>query len=189
MDPFEILATSRAEFERRLRMVADGQWELPTPCEGWDVRRLVTHVVAGDALSVVLLHGAMREEGIAVLGGDRVGDGEPLDAFLRSAAASEAAFREDGAFERTVHHPGGDFDGFTLFGFRVTDYLVHGWDLARAIGADEALDADVVALVHDGMQQLGSSMYDTGFFRAPSGSADDGADLQDEMLRLAGRRP
>ena len=35
----------------------------------------------------------------------------------------------------------GDLPGAEILGFRIGDITVHAWDLARALGVDEALDA------------------------------------------------
>jgi len=55
--------------------------------------------------------------------------------------------REDGALERVGHHATGDRTGRELLSMRILDAAIHGWDLARAIGADEGLDEDVVAFL------------------------------------------
>jgi uncharacterized protein (TIGR03086 family) len=190
VDPFEILDLSRAEFERRLRAVTEDQWHLPTPCADWDVRQLVAHVVGGNDMSVALLHGATREEATATLAVDGLGD-DAVAALARSAALQEAAFREEGAFERPIPHPSGDLiSGFDLFGFRVADYVLHGWDLARATGGDEILHPDLVVLVHDGMKSMESDLVNTGYFgTGSSGALAAEADVQRRLLDLSGRRP
>jgi uncharacterized protein (TIGR03083 family) len=37
--------------------VRPGQWAAPTPCQGWDVRALVNHVVAGNLWAAELAAG------------------------------------------------------------------------------------------------------------------------------------
>ena len=49
------------------------------------------------------------------------------------------AFHAPGALDRTVAHPGmGEIPATMLFDLRLGELAVHGWDLARAIGADES---------------------------------------------------
>ena len=47
--------------------------------------------------------------------------------------------------DRTVHLSFGDFPGREYAMQLFADMLIHGWDLARAIGADEQLDPELVA--------------------------------------------
>jgi uncharacterized protein (TIGR03086 family) len=54
------------------------------------------------------------------------------------------AFRQSGALTRTVHHRLGDRSGQELLVMRVMEHALHGWDLARSIGAEDDLDAPVV---------------------------------------------
>jgi uncharacterized protein (TIGR03086 family) len=180
---------ARSEFEKRLRGVREDQWALPTPCEGWTVRDLVNHVVAADRMYVPMLAGAPADEVVTALQRDWLGD-DPVGAFTEAADALLAAFREPGAFERIGHHPAGDLSGIELFGFRVADYTLHGWDLARATGGDEELDPELVALVWAGIQPLAPNIGNLGFFGSgPSGTVPDDAPLQARLLDLAGRRP
>ena len=79
----------------------------------------------------------------ATRGADHLGD-DPLASCLATAAELTDAFREEGALARAVHHPAGYRTGAELLGIRVLDVAVHCWDLARAIDADDTLDADVV---------------------------------------------
>ena len=74
MDRIKLLSATSAEFASRLETVADNEWRLPTPCTDWDVRGLVNHLVTADTMSVRLLAGASREEVVASIGRDHLGD-------------------------------------------------------------------------------------------------------------------
>ncbi|MEZ5142306.1 MAG: TIGR03086 family metal-binding protein [Acidimicrobiales bacterium] len=189
MEHFDALTVAAAEFERRLRAVRDDQWDVPTPCEDWTVRELVRHVVGGNRMSVALLDGASRDEALGLLAGVDLGD-DPVATFVAAAQAQLEAFRADGALERTCHHPAGDMPAAQIIGFRIGDLTLHAWDLARAIGADESLDADLVQEVWDGLQPLAPIIGQIGMFGdGPSGDVPEDAPLQVRMLDLVGRRP
>ena len=51
------------------------------------------------------------------------------------------------AFALPEFGPGATFPGALAIGFHFVDYVVHGWDVARAIDAPFELPADVVAAV------------------------------------------
>ncbi|MEY2477655.1 MAG: hypothetical protein QOG87_2970 [Actinomycetota bacterium] len=189
MDPLDTLAAGRAEFERRVAAIGDDQWRLPTPCDEWDVSALVHHVVSGNAMSVVLLAGGTREEGQAAREATTLGS-DPLGAFQASADALDQAFRRPGALEVVIHHRVGDIPAPQFLGFRFTDYTVHSWDLARAIGGDETLDPELVAVVYEAMLPMAGFIGKTGQFGAgPSDDVDEQASLQYRLLDLSGRRP
>ena len=61
MDLFEQLRRSVSEFGTRLRPIHGTHWSRPTPCEEWDVRELVNHVVGGALRYTMLLHGATAD--------------------------------------------------------------------------------------------------------------------------------
>lgn len=189
MDAFEALDRARGEFDKRLRAVRDDQWDGATPCEGWTVRDLVQHVVGANRFAVRLLDGEPVERALPELVGDVLGD-DPVAAFVESSDAQEAAFRRPGAFEAVCHHPVGDVPGEMLLGFRVTDLALHAWDLARAIGADETLDPDLVDLLWQRLEPLGPALAAMGLFGAgPSGEVGADAPVQQRLLDVSGRRP
>jgi uncharacterized protein (TIGR03086 family) len=88
------------------------------------------------------------------------------------------------------HHPIGDVSGADLLGFRVTDLTLHAWDLARAIGADDTLDVDLVELIWSRVEPILPVLVDTGLFGdGPSGAVGDDAPTQLRLLDATGRRP
>lgn len=189
MDPLVALHRAGAELVRRLDLVTDADWDRPTPCEGWSVRDLLSHVDAGSRMTVQALHGASREETSATMTTDHLGD-DPAGAVRASVAAQEVAFAEPGAMERVVHHPMFDTPGSQLVGFRVGDLTVHAWDLARALGADETLDAELVEEVWRVTEPMAPVIGSIGVFgTGPSGTVPDTAPLQQRLLDLMGRRP
>jgi uncharacterized protein (TIGR03086 family) len=124
-----------------------------------------------------------------MVGPEVLGD-DPVAAFVTGADEQEAAFRQPGAFEATCHHPIGDIPGEMLFGFRVSDMTLHAWDLARAIGADEQLDPELVQLLWERMQPIGPFIAESGAFgTGASGEVAEDAPTQARLLDLSGRRP
>jgi uncharacterized protein (TIGR03086 family) len=190
MQPLDTLALARSEFARRLRAVTTDDWQRPTPCDGWTVRDLVLHVVSGDHMSAALLHGATREEATAIRRTVDLGD-DAVAVFDTNADEIAAAFAEPGALQRSCAHPSGmTIPGAQLLGFRIGDYALHGWDLARAIGADETLDLNVVQAIWTALQPMAPVMGNSGVFgTGPSGQIADDAPLQLRLLDLTGRRP
>ena len=187
MEGLAALSIANAGFERRLRLVRREDWRRPTPCEEWDVQALVNHVVGANRRYALLLKGASAMEVDATRGADHLGD-DPLVSWLATAAELTEAFREQGALARTVHHPAGYRTGAELLGIRVLDVAVHCWDLARAIDADDALDAGVVEFVLALAPGLEASRQQ-GAFAAPVGEIAIGSSPQDHLLRLLGRQP
>src|SRR5690606_40630030 len=97
--------------------------------------------------------------------GDVLG-ADPVAAWEEASRAARTAWLEAGAPERTVHLSFGDAPG-SLYLWQMTfDLAVHAWDLARGIGADDALDPGLVrALVDSERVEAG-----TGAARAGRGA-------------------
>ena len=124
-----------------------------------------------------------------MIGTDLVGD-DPVGAFGRTADEQAAAFEEPGALDQIVHHPAFDMPATQMLEFRIGDMLLHAWDLARAIGADEQLDVELVAHVYEGLLPLAEALPANGAFGAGrSADITDDAPLQQRLLDLTGRRP
>jgi hypothetical protein len=66
--------------------------------------------------------------------------------------------------------------------------VVHTWDLARATGLDETLDADVVHEMLVGMEPLDEMLRASGHYGARVAVAGD-ADDQTKLIAFTGRTP
>ena len=81
-----------------------------TPCEQWDVRTLVNHLVNETSWVPPLMHGSTIAEVGERFDGDLLGS-DPVRSWSDASAAASAAVAEDGALERTVHLSYGDVAG------------------------------------------------------------------------------
>lgn len=173
---------AQEEFGARLARVSGEQWNLPTPCDRWAVRGLTNHVVAWNARVPAMVEG---EPLGPVDEQDWLGT-DPLSAWSTSAATAQRAFEGEGAFDRVVHMPAGDVTARYFVFSRVDDVLTHAWDLARAVGGDERLDAELVVFCLEGLEPLASAMAASGVF-APAVEVSPAASAQVRMLALQGR--
>jgi len=144
MDVPEMFAAAVAEFGSRVQQIGDHQWAVATPNEGWSVRDLVNHLVGEDRWAPPLLAGSSIAEIGDRFDGDLLGTA-PKRAWAAASDEAVQAVEADGAMSRTVHLSFGDFPGSEYALQLFADHLIHAWDLARAIGADERLDTDLVA--------------------------------------------
>ena len=143
--PTERLERALAATRVLVAAVRDDQWDSPTNCSGWTVRGLVNHLVAGSDMFVGVLHGAgpPTPEMIAKLrSADRLGD-DAAAAYDRSAAELVAAFGQPDVLDRIYVVPLGRMPGAGMLHLRVTETLVHGWDLARSTGQPAELPSDL----------------------------------------------
>jgi uncharacterized protein (TIGR03086 family) len=158
------------------------QWGNPTPCSDWNVRRLVDHLVAGN-----LRFAALRDASPFISA-----DGEPPDpatAYRFSAIALHAAFAEPGVLKGTYHSPMGQASGAVLMQLRITEQLVHGWDLAQATGRPHDLPEDLAeqALIIS-RAQLGDTQRE-GIPFEPAQCITEDASQIDKLAAFCGRRP
>ncbi|HVL04512.1 MAG TPA: TIGR03086 family metal-binding protein [Acidimicrobiales bacterium] len=174
------------QFGPRVAVIGD-RWHDPTPDTEWDVRSLVNHVIAEDLWAPPLLHGMTIAEVGDRFDGDQLGD-DPEAAWAAAASASVAAVAEDGALDRTVHVSFGDISGREYVSQLTCDHLIHGWDLARAIGADERLDPELVDWAYDFLSPQVDGWRSAGVF-GPQVDVPAGASRQDRLLALTGRSP
>jgi uncharacterized protein (TIGR03086 family) len=176
-------------FSIRLSGIGDDQWHLPTPCNDWDVRQVVGHVVAGSAMAARILRGGSRNEAIAVLGVDHLG-ADPAADYRRLLDEQAEAFDSVSSLDIVCEHPAGDMTARQLLDFRVADLVLHSWDIAVACGLDLDLDLDLVLDVWNGLVPMAPFIGRLGVFGAgPSGEVPADADPQHRLLDLSGRRP
>ncbi|MEV6873266.1 TIGR03086 family metal-binding protein [Amycolatopsis sp. NPDC051128] len=175
-------------FERHVRAVPPGGWDAPTPCAEWDVRALVNHMTRGNLSYAGLLRGATRDEFLAARDTDALGD-DPLTAFTASVRACAGAFAEEGAPDRVVDYPLGKLTGRRALALRTADSTVHTWDLARALGADDTLDAGLVAWIDESYDEIFAGLaLNSRFFADPPPGAPR-TTRQDRLLTRFGRDP
>lgn len=188
MDRFEALDRSRGEFERRLRLIGPDDWDRPTPCTEWSVRDLANHVVGGCRRYSMLLDGASPDQTNALRALDHLG-ADPVVSFAAAADEMAMAFRDPGALTRVVHHPAGDRSGGVLLDMRIMDFAIHAWDLARALGSDETIDSDLVALLWDVLPAMAPEMVEKGYFEVADAVLPDDAPVIARVLHMTGRQP
>ena len=129
MDAIELLAGVLAKTGDVIAGVGDDQWQLATPCDDYDVRALVNHIVGWIQVFEAGCHGrAFQGDPAAYQSGD-----DPAGVF-RDAADSLVAGWQTYGFDRPVRVSSGEMPGSMVFNMTVMEYLTHGWDLATATG-------------------------------------------------------
>jgi len=135
--PLDLWRQTAAKWSEVYGQVTDGQSERPTPCAEWTVRQLVQHTLGWQAE-----------------GGRLIGAGTaPGDDWDRIRAAFDALLSEPSRLTGSVAEFGG-IPKQELAGFLIGDLLLHSWDLARSIGADEALPPDAVEATTIGLHHV-----------------------------------
>ncbi|QWF85022.1 TIGR03086 family metal-binding protein [Amycolatopsis sp. CA-230715] len=181
-------------FDRVLAVVRPAQWTAPTPCAEWDVRALVNHMTGGNRNYVSLVDGGTAAGFLAARDRDVLGE-DPVGAFRSSVRECADAFAAPGALTRVLDYPLGRVTGGQALAVRTADSIVHTWDLARAVGADDTLDPGLLGWLDDGFEEIYAGLAETPvaadtthrFFAPPTGSP--GRSRQDSLLHRMGREP
>lgn len=144
----ELHSNATAHFTALVHRIKPDDWGRATPCPEWTVRDLVGHLVSEARWTAPLLAGRTIADVGDSLDGDLLGD-DPVAAWDAAAQEATAAVHAPGALDGTAHLSFGDFPASEYLRQLIADHLVHAWDLARAIGADDSLDPEVTAAVAD----------------------------------------
>ena len=121
-------------FDAIMHQFTEAHWDAPTPCEKWSARELVNHVVGEDRWIPPLLAGRTIAEVGDSLDGDLLGD-DPMQAWSTAWATALAA-ADATEPDRIVQLSFGPTPTEEYLWQIAADHLIHGWDLAVAIGGD-----------------------------------------------------
>ncbi|MGN6206387.1 TIGR03086 family metal-binding protein [Humibacter sp.] len=167
-------------FGDRLALVTD--WSAPTPDEDWDVSALVRHVIEEQQWVPLLLAGRTVGEArsrLEPLGDDLVAEWERYSADATAAWASVDPHARVNLSYDTV-------PASAYLREQASDVIVHTWDLARAVGADENLGETLVAAAWTVFEPQKDALEASGLFASPV-PIDEDASLQSRLLALTGR--
>jgi uncharacterized protein (TIGR03086 family) len=188
-EPLDLLARALDATGGLVEGVTDEQWLLPTVCPDWTVRALLSHVVAGNRMFTGLLRGEpfpSPEQLQQLRDADQLGD-DPVATYHAVGGVMQDAFSQADMLTRPCASPFGDMPGIGLLHIRVTEMLVHGWDIAQATGQPAALPEDVVAIELQFAQAQFASLPTGGTRFAPSRPVADDAPAIDQLVGLLGR--
>jgi uncharacterized protein (TIGR03086 family) len=155
---------------------ATGKLDAATPCDEWDVRTLLNHML--DTQNYFL--GAARGNDVSppspvppqLLGDDPAGE------FERGRSETLSAYGEPGVIDKT---------GPSL-GIAFSDQLLHGWDLAQATGQDATMPPGLPEAAYEMIHGRFTEDQRQGVFGPEVDVAPD-ASPQDRLLAYTGRNP
>lgn len=156
---------------------AANQLDARTPCEEWDVRALLNHML--DTQRYFAESGRGKDAALPspTPPTGLIGD-DPAAAYEKSRQETLQVYGEQGVIEKTG----------PALGIAFCDSLVHGWDLARATNQDETMPDDLARAAFSMLDgRLTDEQRGDGFKAAIS--VPDTASAQDKLLGYTGRRP
>jgi uncharacterized protein (TIGR03086 family) len=190
-DHGDVLARYRRRADRFEALVTGAdpaRWDDPSPCAGWRARDVVGHIVD---MHAVMLRPLGRELSPAPTVGD-----DPVAAFRAARADVEAILTDPDLAATPCETPMGPMSlAEHVDGVVSTDLVLHAWDLARAVGLDDAMDPDEVARMWPTIQDIPDEMRIPDHFGpgvvvfGPEVPVPADASTQDRLLGKIGRDP
>ena len=164
----------------------------PTPCAGWNLDGLIGHMTAQHYgwIAAAAGHGAdlsVWQPGPPVA--------DPIGEYAEASRRVLEAFGADGVLERQFAlaeiSPVLRFPAAQAISFHFIDYLVHGWDVARSLGADYQPEPDLLAAALPVAEAVpgGEARKRDGAAFAPEVAVPAQAGLLDQILAMLGRDP
>ncbi|WP_110182931.1 maleylpyruvate isomerase family mycothiol-dependent enzyme [Nocardioides solisilvae] len=158
-------------------------WSAPAPVEGWTALDVVDHLVTW--LPGFLAGGTDR----GWQAGPPVAE-DPVAAWEAHVAGVQGLLDDPEAAASPFRHPHVPPQDLAsaLTRFWTADVFMHSWDLARATGQDDTLDAEECAATLAGMEAMEDVIRSSGQFGERQPVADD-AGPQDRLVAFIGRDP
>lgn len=167
---------------RVVALVTDEHLDLPTPCQAWPVRDLLEHVAGFTAQFAAIGRQEKMTEAPPASG---LPDG--WRTMLADALEDlTLAWRTPGAWDGQDEAGGTTMPRAALGVVALDELVLHGWDLATAIGVPFAASEDDVQICMPFVEQF--SGMQGGPFAAPLPGAQEATGM-DRLLMLAGRDP
>ncbi len=174
-------------FDHVVRMVPDDAWSNASPCEGWTALDVLGHVIAVQGYIGALATGVEPTLNPYGSPGHLAGD-DPLGAWSAARESVLAAIDGPGILDKVVQTFRAQETIDSSLAWNVVDTLTHTWDLARATGVDDDLDADLVAHATAQVLPVIDAMRMPPFFGDAIEASDDPSPTM-QFLGMLGRSP
>jgi uncharacterized protein (TIGR03086 family) len=174
-DPVVRFGEIASGFTSRVEGVSD--WEAPAPVEGWVARDVVDHLITW-------IRGFLSGGGVDL---PPLPDDSPERAWSEHVGQLKALLDASGADHFAHPQAGAGSLADVLDQFYSSDVFMHTWDLARATGQDETLDAEYSALLLEGMRPIEQLLRNSGHYGPAMPVADD-APPHEQLMAFIGRR-
>jgi uncharacterized protein (TIGR03086 family) len=183
----EHLEVVLADLERVFAQIKPDQSHDATPCTDFDVAALQRHVLGW---LTTFAQGYAAPDGRTSSGIDDYQLPTDPAAAVHDAASRLTGAVRDGAAERPLYLGESSMPGEMALSMILWEYLVHGWDLARATGQSWTPPEAAAAESLDFAPNMLSPDYQgEGKPFAPRVSVPDDAPAIDRLLGLSGRDP
>ena len=170
MDMATVWQQAADKWNETVAQVGDDQMGNPcTTCPEWTVGELIEHT----------MH--WQGQGAAGLAGM-----EPGGSWAEIQPALSGALADPASLEGEAM---GGMPKQQVAGFVIGDLLVHSWDLARSIGADDTLPVEAVQSTYMGLQRVPDQMLRGENMFGTQIEVGDDASPQDKLLGFLGRQP
>ena len=179
-NPVELYEAASKRTRQTIAGAKPDQMEGSTPCNEWDVKALMDHIIGGAAYFSA-----------ALLGEEPKGPPEansPAEAYDVLAAKVVEAANTPGSLERKTQSPVGEMSGGEFLFGAFMDTVVHGWDLAKATGQDTTLNGEHVEIIYQAFAPGMDGLRENGLI-GPEVEIPEDASTQDKMLGMMGRNP
>jgi uncharacterized protein (TIGR03086 family) len=186
---WSVLDQAHEALRATVRGVAAGDWDKPSPCEGWTVTQVLQHA-AGDQLGYAssITGGPGPSEDPFAPSGRLADPAETVaETAMRASAAAWATVPPD-ASQVAVPVPPGKLPADVGAGACALDAAVHAWDIAVATGQPSPLTNGLARELLTVARQIVEPLRSYGAY-APALPAQDGDDDVAVLLRYLGRRP
>lgn len=170
------------QFTERVRAVPADAWDNAAPCEGWVARDVVGHLTEW-LPGFFVERWSLDAPPVPSVDDDPAAAWAVVDGVIRVALDDPAVAAQK---RDTPMGPMSFEDAVEMI--CTTDVLVHTWDLARATGLDETLDAEAVHRYVEGMEPADEAMRASGHY-GPRVPVPDDADEQTRLIAFCGRQP
>ena len=163
----------------RVAAVPAGAWSNPSPCDEWTALQVMDHVIGNARALVDNMNGVEHVSAqVQDVGGE----------WAKARAAVEEVLADPERAGKEIAGPMGPMPFEVLVGrFACMDILIHTWDLARATGGDENVDAEIAAHALEGLKPMDAMIRRPGLF-GPRVEPPPGADAVIALMAFCGRK-
>lgn len=169
-----------------LEAVPGHEWDEPSPCEAWTAGQLAGHLVGG---SVYFGQAADGQAPELPTGEPRSLGAEAAREFDDAARFDLAVFSRAGVLDRQHPFAFGPTPGWVIANIGLSESLLHGWDLARAVGVPYAPGDDLADAVMRFQAQAGEEQLRSEGMFGPAEPEPPNATPFEALLAFTGRHP